>query len=446
MAVGGGDLGAERLPEPGAEHPELEGAEQRPGLHRPVEEVGPHGGVAAVEHPHGVVGQEPLRDGGHQRRVDPAGPVAGPVAQRRVELGPVGVPCRADAFQPGAAGGGVRRRTSRLQRLAQRVDGRADVGPQRVRQRPVGAEHGRVEVDLDGRGGVGAGPVGGLAPPVGLAEPGAEHHDRVGLVADLVDEVHVDHRHRVRAGLRDGPAGRPAGGRRRVQQLGELADAVLGAGVQHPGPDVQQRPFGAVQQRGDLGDLPGVGWHGHDAAVAGWRADLALVVLVAAVEQVLGDVEVDDPGPALVHGPQRVAEQLADPVAGGHVRGPLGHRGGDGGLVEVLVGPAPVGTADPDPPGGGQQQHPVALALLDGDAGQHVGDAGAVAGHAHPEPAGAARVGAGHVRCGRLVPGRVQLDAGVGERRVQPVVGAVDDAEDGVDPFGGQHAGDDRAP
>ncbi len=106
---------------------------------------------------------------------------------------------------------------------------------------------------------------------------------------------------------------------------------------------------------------------------------------------------------------------------------------------------APVGGADAGAARRGDGQHPVALTLLHGDAGQDVGDARTVAGHHDAESAGGPCIGAGHVCRRRLVPRRDQGDTGIRQARVQPVVGAVDDPEDAFDPLGSQHPRDGRA-
>ena len=109
-------------------------------------------------------------------------------------------------------------------------------------------------------------------------------------------------------------------------------------------------------------------------------------------------------------------------------------------LVERLVGAAAVGVNDLRPAATRDREHAVAFRVFDDQPGQQVRDTGAVARHADAEPAREPRVCAGHVRGAGFVPRRDDLDAELVQARVEPEVGAVDDAEDLLDAFGLQHA------
>ena len=98
-------------------------------------------------------------------------------------------------------------------------------------------------------------PVGRLAPPVGLAEPRAHHQHEVCVVAHLVVERDERHRDRELGGLGQHAARGPAGGDRRVQQLGDAAQLCERAGVDHATARVDDRHLGRSQHFG--GSLAG---------------------------------------------------------------------------------------------------------------------------------------------------------------------------------------------
>ncbi len=115
---------------------------------------------------------------------------------------------------------------------------------------------------------------------------------------------------------------------------------------------------------------------------------------------------------------------------------PLGHRTGNPGLVEVLVCASAIGICDWRAPARGDEQYAVALAVLYGDSGQNICNAGPVGSHTNAELACQPCVGPGHVRRAGFVPWRHHLEA-----RKETHVGAVDDAEHDLDTLGCQHSG-----
>jgi hypothetical protein len=152
---GRGDLRAEPLGHPRTEVTELERRHHRTGAPHLVEEVRPHGGVPAVEHPHGVVGEHRLAGARDVARVDAA---VGALAQALGELGlglgarllqivepalAIGLPARLTAASAPSA------RPRALDRVGQRVEGEAGVRQQRHVHRAVEADQLLVDVDLD---------------------------------------------------------------------------------------------------------------------------------------------------------------------------------------------------------------------------------------------------------------------------------------------------------
>ena len=108
-------------------------------------------------------------------------------------------------------------------------------------------------------------------------------------------------------------------------------------------------------------------------------------------------------------------------------------------LVEVLECATPIRVRDTLSTAARNTQHTIAFTIFDRDPGEHVGDAGAIAGDANAQLAGQSCVGAGHVRRTRLVSGRHELDAVLRKARIQAHVGPVDDAENLCDAFFGEH-------
>ena len=308
--------------------------------------------------------------------------------------------------------------------------------------RLVQAEHLVVDVDLHHPLAVGAAPVGRLAPPVGLREPGPEAEDDVGLVARDVVQVGEDHRDGEVAAFVDHVARAPAGGDRRREQLGHLAQLVGRHRVQDAGAGVDQRRLSLDEHpRGGIDELGG-GLHRSGPAVAHRRLERRGRLLDRRVHDVLGNRQVHHARPAAPRQPQRPAHQLRHAIERRNRAAPLRHRPDHAGLVEVLVGATAVGRHDLVAAPAGDEQDPVALAVLHGDTGKRVGRARAVACDRHAEPPGEPGVGAGHVDGRGLVPRRHQPDAVRPQPGVEPEVGPVDDAEDDLDALGCQHAGD----
>ena len=319
----------------------------------------------------------------------------------------------------------------------------AHVGGDAQGQRLVEAEDGLVGVDLDHLL-LGAAPVGRLAPPVGLPEARAEDHHHVGGPPGLVHRLHGRDREAVGVPVGQGASGGPAGGHRGPEGLGEPGEGVVGLGVDHAAACVEVGALGAGEKLRRCLDVGSGRGQRREAPVGRRRARL-LGGLEGAVEDVLGDVEVDHPGAPLEAGPEGLAGELAEAVAAGDQGAELRHRPGHAGLVEVLVGAPALRADDLVAPMAGDQQHPIPLGALDGDPGEDVGDPRAVGGDAHPEAPGDPGVGPGHVGGARLVAGRDETDPVLLEAGEQPQVGSVDDAEDGVDPFGGEHRGEELA-
>ena len=242
-------------------------------------------------------------------------------------------------------------------------------------------------------------------------------------------------------GLDDRPAPAPGGDHRGAEMLGDRQQLGTGARVDDAGTRVQQRMRRAVQHPRCASDLLRVGGDRRRPPVGVRRADLGLHERRLGVHQVLGDVDVHDPRASRPGRAERAPHHLADPIHRRDGLTRLAHRRDDTDLVEVLEGPATLGVGDAGTSRGGDQQHPVALALLDSHAGDRVGHTRTVGGHRHAEPPGCPGVGAGHVQCGGLVPRSDQGDPIRAQLGVEPEVGAVDDAEDDLDTLGPEHPG-----
>jgi len=430
----------ERLRDARAEHAELERREQRVGHAHLVKHHGPDRGIAAIRDQRRALGEHALahvRDvRGIHRHLE--------VLQLLVELRALGAdrlavlreapPARVQVGTPATPFDRVGERGQEQSRIGERGDG----------GRSTRAEHVAVDVDLHHALLRRTTPVGRLAPPVGLAEPGAHHQRNVGVVAHLV--VELDQRHRDREIVRLGqhaPRG-PARRDRRAEQLRDATQFVVGAGVDHAAAGVNDRLVGRDEQVRRLLDLVGRGHERVRSAelrrLPGRHVDLDL-----AVHDRLGHVEVHDARPPLVAVTQRRAPELRDAVERDDGVAPLGEVLDRADLVERLVGPAPVGIDDLRPPAARDREHAVALGVLDDQPRQQVGDAGPVARHADAEPAREPRVGTGHVRGAGLVPRRHDLDAELVQVRIEAEIRAVDDAEDLLDAFGQQHAREDFA-
>ncbi len=331
-----------------------------------------------------------------------------------------------------------------LQFVRQHFEEAPGVGDDGEVGRLVEADHVAVHVDLDGLLLGGMAPVGRLAPPVGFADARAEDQHHVGIVAHLVVELDVRHGDGQRRILGQHAARGPAGGYGRVQQLGDAAQRIVGIGMDDAAAGVDHRRAGSDQQLRGLRDLVGSRRRRYGVAVL-VRRPIGDVGLEFAVHDGLGHVDMHHAGPPFPALAQRLPHQFRHAVEGGHGRAPLADLADDAALVEALVTAAAVGIHDAGPARAGDRQHAVAVGLLDHQAGQQVGDAGAVAGHADAELAGQPRIGAGHVRGAGFMARRDDLDAEPVQRGVEAEIGAVDDAEDLLDAFLLQHAGDDFA-
>ena len=125
---------------------------------------------------------------------------------------------------------------------------------------------------------------------------------------------------------------------------------------------------------------------------------------------------------------------------------PLGHRSGHFDLGEGLVGASSVRVDDTLAATTREEQDPVALGVFDRHSGEDVGDTGTVGSHTYAELPGGPGVRAGHVGGAGFVAGADQSDSVGFEGGVEAEIGAVDDAKDGVDVFGGEHSTDHFAP
>ncbi len=303
----------------------------------------------------------------------------------------------------------------------------------------VEAEHLLVEVDLDHPLVLRRAPVRRLAPPVGLAEAGPQCQHDVGVVAHLLREFDVGHGYGDQAALVDHVARAPARGHGCAQPLGNRAQLRRRGRVQHATARVDHRELRVDEHVRGLAHRGRIGRDGRLAPGARRRRVGRGRRLELAVHHVFGDAQVDHARPTLPRDAQRAPEQLRDAFVARRRAGPLRHRSRHRHLVEVLVGATPIGAHDRGAPPTGQEQHAVALAALDRDAGQRVRGAGSVARDAHAEATGEPRVRAGHVHGGGLVPRGDEADAVVAQPRVEAEVGAVDDAEDRVDALGLEH-------
>ena len=163
---------------------------------------------------------------------------------------------------------------------------------------------------------------------------------------------------------------------------------------------------------------------------------------VLPVHDVLGHVEVHHTGPTLEAVAQCLAHQFGHPLKRRGRRAPLGDLPNDPGLIEALIRAAAIGIHDPWSAGAGDGQDPVALRLFHHKAGEEVGHAGTVAGHADAEAAGQPGVGASHVGGGRFVTGGDDLDSQPVEAGVESEIGAVNDSEDVLDALALEHPGE----
>jgi hypothetical protein len=147
VPVGGGDLGAERLPIPAPSMPNLKVPSTDRGTRASWKKFD-HTAVLPPSKTHTCRPADLLRDRGdvggvHSARGRSASGLSS-LARSRARSSPIAPPPRASRL-------GVRRRP-RVAARRGRPQRRPHVGEDRVGERPVRAEHGRVDVDLDGRG------------------------------------------------------------------------------------------------------------------------------------------------------------------------------------------------------------------------------------------------------------------------------------------------------
>ena len=193
------------------------------------------------------------------------------------------------------------------------------------------------------------------------------------------------------------------------------------------------RPLRVSEQLGGASDLAGRRLDGLGSPVRLRRSKVDPVGVEDAVHDRFRNVEVNDARASAPADARRAPEELGEPIERRHRAAPLGHRTGDAGLVEVLVGAPAIRVRDRRAPARRDQQDAVALAVLHGDAGQDVRDAGPVRSHANAELAGQPRVRARHVRGAGFVSRRHHPDAVLLEACKEAHVRAVDDAEHDLD-------------
>ena len=182
LAVRERDLRAQRLRDAGAEHAHLGRGEHEFGHAHLVEEVGPDGGVAAVDDQDGVVAEDLLAHAAHLRECIGSRSffsIASSFSRRRAS--------RAFWSVATSSRRALRSLAARARQLGEQRAGT----PSRRPAPPASTGRllprlSRVDVDLDQLLVGGRAPVRRLAPPVGLAEPRAQHQHHVGSRARLL--------------------------------------------------------------------------------------------------------------------------------------------------------------------------------------------------------------------------------------------------------------------
>ena len=400
----------------------------------------PYRGVAAVGDDR-AAGGEQLADhrrhvrGMHRRAV---------VGERAFELGAVAPDMRAILLHSLAAPGAIHPFAFPLalpDARGERRQKNADVGLHRDVRGPVGAEHRRVDVHLHRAQLGGRAPIRRLSPAVRLAQSRSEDEHRVGLVAHELVELHVRHRDRERRILVEHTARGPARGHRRLEQVGDLAQRIPCPRVHHAAPRVDDRQAGDEHHIGGALHVGGIcrEWRGSPVLRRIPDGDVGLHL---AVHQVLGDVEVHHAGPAVPAFSQGGAHELGNPFEARRGAAPLRERADHGLLIEALIGSGAERVHRTGAPRARNAEDAIALRLLHHETAQDVGDARAIARHAHAKPPGESRVGRGRVGGTGLVAGCDEANAEPVEGGVEAEVGAVDDAEDDIDAFSLQHAGE----
>ena len=327
-----------------------------------------------------------------------------------------------------------------------------DLGAQRRERQPrvadqrdlgwiVGADHRRIDVDVDHahlarrR----------MAPALGdnRSRPAADEDHEVRPIDQLPGRrraaVAADHAERQRVVRRDGALPADRGRDRRFEQFRQRRELVLGAGDHRSAAADQERVRRRQKRLGGRRDRGLVGRR----APCGKDAERGVGMDVGLVHGTVLDVErqadVHRTGAAGGHVAERGAHRRRDLGCAVEHPVPLGQRAEQRFLVELGQHVA-AARADRDVAGHGEQRDR-GLVRLD-HARQEVGGAAARWPLAHADPPGDPRVGVGHVGGRALVAGQDVADAVVEavERIVERQAGVAAQAEDVAHAVQLQHA------
>ena len=204
--------------------------------------------------------------------------------------------------------------------------------------------------------------------------------------------------------------------------------------------------LGLEQPIGGLSNLDLGGRESTRRPVATWRKDFDALVDDLAVQDILGNAEMDDARSTDLALSKRAPREFGNALGGFRRFTPFAHRADHRRLIEILIGPATIRIDDPGPSPARNQQDAIALAVFDCHTREGIRRAGTIARDADPETPGQSRIGPRHVNGTRLMTWRHEPDSHVPQTGVEPEIAAVDDAEDDIDALGLKHAGDQCAP
>ena len=252
----------------------------------------------------------------------------------------------------------------------------------------------------------------------------ADGDDQVGAVEAEVDVVvpHEPHRaQRQRVVVGEHALAVERGRHRDAQRLGEAAQGRAGPGARGTVAGQHDRGARRAQQRRRPLDLPG------GRLVRAWHVHRKRLTLGRGLLHVLGDRQVDRPGPLGLGQLERLADHLGHRARRRHQRRPLDrgreHRHQVHALVRLLEA-----AVHADLRRQRDQRRGVGGRVR--GAEQQVDRPGAERGRAHPGAAGQPAVDLGHERRALLVPGQHVPDGRAGDGVHQPDVLLARDAED----------------
>ncbi len=301
------------------------------------------------------------------------------------------------------------------------------------------ADLGRVDVDVDDA--LGLRREGRELAGDAVVEARPDGDQQVALVDGVVGghgAVHAEHAERERMPAREAAQAHERRGDRRLEELGQGAQLVGGAGADHAAADVEHRPLGLEQRASGRPDLLDVALERRLVA----RQLGPVGPPVGDLGELGGDRDVDHDraGTAGRGDVERLVDDLRDVGRPVHEVRVLDDRQGDAGDVGLLKG---VGADQVvlDLAGDGDQRDGVEVGV--GDAGHEVGGAGAARGQADADLAGGARVAVGGVHRALLVAHEHVTQLGsVVQRVVERDHHPAGKAEQGVAAFGFERSDD----